>query len=145
IVLGGTQAISKSIITELKQEDIKVRRISGDARFDTAAKIAEEVHEEGGDTVAITDGMDFPDALSIAPYADKQGIPILLTMSEKLPDATQTALKKMKTDKTFVIGGKKAISKKVANKLPQPKRLKGSDRFDTNIAIANHFEGQGNF
>src|SRR5699024_1035543 len=104
IVLGGTQAISKSIITELKQEDIKVRRISGDARFDTAAKIAEEVHEEGGDTVAITDGMDFPDALSIAPYAAKQGIPILLTMSEKLPDATQTALKQMKTDKTFVIG-----------------------------------------
>src|SRR5699024_3464201 len=45
----------------------------------------------------------------------------------------------------FVIGGPKAISKKVADKLPNPERLDGSDRFDTNIAIANRFEGQGNF
>ena len=83
--------------------------------------------------------MDFPDALSVAAHAAKAGLPILLTQVDKLPAKTSEALESLGVTETIVVGGKTVVSDKVVKQLPKPKTLAGDDRYETNIAIANHF------
>ncbi|MBO1913833.1 cell wall-binding repeat-containing protein, partial [Microvirga sp. 3-52] len=77
VILGGESAISAKVAGQLKAAGLTVERISGSDRFETAAKIASEM--ESSDKVVIANGMDFPDALSVAAHAAKSGMPILLT------------------------------------------------------------------
>lgn len=48
--------------------------------------------------------MGFPDDLSVASYAAKEGMPILITQSTKLSKATETANKDIGVKET-IIGG----------------------------------------
>ena len=138
VILGGESAISaKGLQGELKAAGLKVDRISGSDRFETAAKIAAEMGN--AKKVVIANGMDFPDALSVAAHAAKAGLPILLTQSDKLPEKTSAALESLGVTETIVVGGKTVVSDKVVKQLPKPKTLAGADRYETNIAIANHF------
>ena len=68
VLLGGESAISKAVETQLG-EDFEVERIAGENRFDTAAKIASKVSPEGTAEVVVVNGMNFPDALSVASHA----------------------------------------------------------------------------
>lgn len=140
IVLGGPAAINEKIINTLENENVSVRRIAGNLRFDTAAKIASEVSTSTTKSVAITNGMDFPDALSVASYAAQTGMPILLTNGDKIPKATETTIKKLQVQQSVVIGGPSVLSEHVVKKLPRPIRLSGSDRYETNVEIANHYK-----
>lgn len=140
IVLGGPKAISDSIVTQLVNEKLSVRRIAGDARFETAAKIANELSPNGSKQVVVANGMDFPDALSVASHAAKVGHPILLVTDHKLTKATKSALSKLGAEQAVVVGGDKVVNNTVMKQLPKPTRLEGSDRFETNIQIMNHYQ-----
>lgn len=139
VVLGGKGAVSNAVVKELKHEGFKVRRIEGQSRFDTAAKIASEVSPDGAAEVVIANGMDFPDALSVAAHAAKEGLPILLTQKDALPKATKDAIANLKATNSLVIGGKAAVTKEVERLLPKVTRLSGSDRYKTNVAVNKHF------
>ncbi|MBN6204942.1 cell wall-binding repeat-containing protein, partial [Ralstonia pickettii] len=139
IVLGGKGAVSDTIVNKLVNDGLKVRRIAGKSRFDTAALIATEMAPKGTDKVVVANGMDFPDALSVASQAAKEGLPILLTMDDRLPAATTAKVKQLAVKETIVVGGKSVVSEKIKAQLPKPVRLSGSDRYKTNIAIAEHF------
>src|SRR5699024_4210936 len=65
VILGGKGAVSTNVEKALTREGLNVRRIDGSDRFTTAALIAEEVAPDGTEEVAIANGMDFPDALSV--------------------------------------------------------------------------------
>ncbi|RDW20783.1 hypothetical protein CWR45_06040 [Oceanobacillus chungangensis] len=112
VILGGEVAVSKNVSNALEKSGLKVRRISGHSRFDTAALIAAEVAPKGTKKVVVANGMDFPDALSVASHAAKNGMPILLTQANKLPDATKTKIKQLGAKETIVVGGEVAVSKK---------------------------------
>src|SRR5699024_2914554 len=139
IVLGGDEAIEKSVIDELESAGLNVRRIAGDARFETAALIAAEVSPDGASEVAVANGMDFPDALSVASHAAKEGMPILLTMADRLPVATGEALDDLGATDSIVVGEELVVGDEVVSQLPDPVRLGGDDRYETNIALAEHF------
>ncbi|QGS69947.1 hypothetical protein CV093_16575 [Oceanobacillus sp. 143] len=64
---------------------------------------------------------------------------MLLTQSNKLPDATKNKIKQLGAKQTIVVGGEIAVSKKVEAQLPKTTRLSGRSRYDTNIAISEHF------
>src|SRR5699024_11363661 len=49
------------------------------------------------------------------------------------------AFNELNVAKTTVIGGKKVVSSKIANSVPKAKRVSGSNRFGTAVAIAKHF------
>lgn len=140
VILGGPSAISDSVLKEFQKAGLKVERIAGSNRFDTAAKIASEVAPNGTAEVVVANGMDFPDALSVASHAAKDGLPILLTETNKLSLETKAAITSLKAKQTIVVGGTTVISAKVAKELPKTTRLAGADRYDTNIAIAQHFD-----
>ncbi|QFT90764.1 N-acetylmuramoyl-L-alanine amidase LytC precursor [Bacillus sp. THAF10] len=126
IILGGTAAISSNVATELEQMGIKVDRIAGSNRYDTAAKIAQQLKSS---QVFVVNGSNFPDALAVVPYAAKNGIPILLTKSTSLPSETNQAVKGK--SKTTIIGGTSAVSDAVKKNLPNASRISGKDRYET--------------
>lgn len=139
VIIGGTGAISNSIQSTLQNEGLNVRRISGSSRTDTALLIAKEVNPSGSDQAFVVNGYDFPDALSVAPYAAKNGIPILVTQKDRIPAATTKALSDLNVGKTIVVGGASVVTNAVKNKLPQANRISGNDRYSTNTLLAQHF------
>ncbi|WP_165998578.1 cell wall-binding repeat-containing protein [Bacillus sp. Cs-700] len=133
IVLGGTGAVSDYVVNELKGLGLKTKRLGGKDRFETAAHIA--AYLDGNPPKAVVaNGMNFPDALSIASYAAKQGYPILLTQQTKLPAITETAL--LEFADSIIVGGKGVVSEKVAGQLPAPVRYGGANRYATSAEIA---------
>nr|WP_285228718.1 cell wall-binding repeat-containing protein [Planococcus sp. ISL-109] len=136
-VLGGTIAISDDVVKQLKSDDIKVERISGADRYETAAKIAEKFGKS--ESAIVVSGANFPDALSVASYAGTEGTPILLTRKDSVPNATKAALVKMGAKNTLVIGGTGAVSAKAASELPDSFRISGSNRYETSLEVAKYF------
>jgi Tol biopolymer transport system component len=97
VVLGGGAALSPQVDRDLRVLGIEtVRRIAGPDRFATAARIAAELGARGD--AYLLQGIDadpargWPDAVAAAPVAAAAGVPILLTASDGLPDATADAL-----------------------------------------------------
>ncbi len=132
-ILGGTGAVSNYVEYQIEGLDIDTERINGKDRFETAANIAARL---GGspEQAVVANGMDFPDALSVASYAARNGFPILLTEDDKLPKVTDRAISGI--DHTIVAGGSGVVSEKVKDMLPDAKRYAGKDRFATAATIA---------
>jgi putative cell wall-binding protein len=133
-IIGGTSVISQQVEDYLKNTlGLTVTRIAGKDRFETAANIAKAI--PGGVTDAvIVNGRNYPDALSIAPYAALGGIPILLTDTNTLPPATAQILRgKLHT---MVIGGTNVISDSIFKKLPGARRIAGTDRYETSLLVS---------
>ncbi len=117
-------------------------RLAGNDRYETAFKIADRLRSENGgaafSTIIIASGADFADALSAAYLAKVKNAPILITA----PSMTDTVVSYIKKNAAanatiYIIGGNKAVSPQTETKLKgmKIKRLAGSDRFETNIAV----------
>lgn len=137
VVMGGSKAISNAVVSELNEMGISVRRIAGSDRYETASKVARELGNP--EEAIVVSGLTYPDALSIGSYAAQTATPILLTRTDSIPAATKTALTSV--TKTFVIGGKLAVSEKVESELPAATRVSGTTRYETSVAVAETFHG----
>ncbi|MBO1912387.1 cell wall-binding repeat-containing protein, partial [Microvirga sp. 3-52] len=124
---------------KLSKANLTVERAGGANRFATAAAIANLIAPNGSDEVVIANGMDFPDALSVASHAAQAGTPILLTTTDEIPAETQGALDRLGAKNTIAVGGKTVISEAVEAELPNATRLGGDDRYITNTLIAEHY------
>lgn len=150
-VVGGPAAVSDSVFNALKQHGRTVSRISGGDRFATAAAIAEQIrlHEiaEGrtpSTEAFVVNGLNYPDALSVSPYAFAKKMPILLVRPTLVPAATADALDDMSATTAYVIGGETAVSGPAAEALSvETTRLAGSDRLLTAIAAADFAVAHG--
>ncbi|MDP4551602.1 cell wall-binding repeat-containing protein [Alkalihalobacillus macyae] len=133
IILGGPAAISTYTEYSLKSLGLKVERVGGEDRYETAVNIAAKL---GGnpDKAILANARNFPDALSVASYAAKNGYPIVLTEKEQLPTVTKKILNG--TDEQIVVGGEDVISSKVYDQLSNAVRYSGKDRYATSAAIA---------
>ena len=133
-IIGGENAVSKKVESKLKNDlSMKVNRIAGEDRYDTAAKIADELGATS-ETAYVTYGGNYPDALSIASIAAMEGSPILLTKSNDIPDATSDALQNYSD--SYAIGGPAVISDSVVDQLPDGERIAGADRYETSVNVA---------
>lgn len=130
ILLGGEGAISKEVEKTLRSMGLTIDRIGGKQRFETAANIAKRLPST---KAIITNGRNFPDAIAVAPYAAKNGIPILLTEKESLPDATYQITKSK--SQSIIVGQEGVVAKNVAARLTNPVRYGGIDRYQTNQII----------
>ena len=127
VVIGGEQSVDK---TKDSLSKYNVQTIAGSDRYETSAKIAQEIIKRTGTTQAvIASGETFADALTVAPLANKNNMPILLVQPNNIPKATQEVLKQI--NKVIIVGGEKTISNQVANKLPNPTRIAGANRYET--------------
>lgn len=140
ILLGEEKAIHNRVQKDLEAESLNVRRIGGRNRTETAAQIAKEVVPNGSDRVFIVNGYDFPDALSVSSYAAIEGIPILLTQSNKIPPATTKAITDLKVQNTLIVGGPLVVNEGLLRSLPSPDRISGTNRYKTNTELAEYFD-----
>jgi uncharacterized YkwD family protein len=142
IVLGGKGAVSDDVKKSIETiKSVEVERISGASRYETAVKIAERL---GGtpEKAVIANGSNFPDALAIAPYAAKNGYPILLIKekSKTINEPTAKFLKDKEIRQTIVAGGTSAVTDEVLEELPGGKRISGKDRYATSVEIIKELD-----
>ncbi|WP_347548440.1 cell wall-binding repeat-containing protein [Pseudalkalibacillus hwajinpoensis] len=133
IILGGTSAISSYTEYELKGLGLKVDRIAGEDRYETAVNIAAKLDGSPEKSI-LANAFNFPDALSVASYAAKNGYPIVLTNDDKLPAVSKKILST--TDEQIVVGGENAINADIFESLSNAVRYSGDDRYATSAAIA---------
>ena len=94
----------------------------------------------------VASGADFPDALSVAPVAYAQALPVLLTAPGSLPASTRSALAGI--DRAIVVGGPVAISEGVQDQIDAmpgtaAERWMGANRYETATEIAANAQGEG--
>jgi putative cell wall-binding protein len=143
-ICGGTGAIWTDVDAQLTNEGIDVVRLAGATRFETAARIAEEVEmlvPESGEGYFVATGADFPDALGASSIAAKQNMPILLTPPSVLAPATATHLPEGAP--VFILGGPGAVSPGVEGTVKSTTggtvtRLQGANRYETAVAVVKH-------
>lgn len=91
---------------------INIAPIVGKDRYETAAKLATTL--PGTRAAVLATGENFADALSGGPLAVDQNATLVLTRSQELPPASYQSLQRFGSEKTIVMGGKAAVSPKVA-------------------------------
>ena len=91
-----------------------VKRIGGEDRYETSAKLAAESYPDSKLGVYAT-GEDFPDALIAGNYAGTKEAPVLLVKGDSLPEPIEKYTKESKIKKATIIGGVNAVSDKVFN------------------------------
>ena len=133
IILGGPDAVSPYVEYSLKGLGLKVERVGGENRYETAVNIAAKL---GGspDKAILANAFNFPDALSVASYAAQNGYPIVLTNDDQLPAVSKKIMKA--TEEQIVVGGKDVIHEDIVDGLSNAIRYSGEDRYATSAAIA---------
>lgn len=136
IILGGEEAVSKRVSKTLDEMGLSVERIGGKDRFETSLLIAKKITNDP-DKVIVANGMNFPDALSIAPYAAKKGYPIVLTKKDEMKSNVLTYAKQ--ANESIFVGGEEVVNASIYKKFSRAIRLAGDDRFETSVEIAKAF------
>lgn len=137
-VIGGYGVIGKKVEEEIKSMGINIERIGGKNRYDTSVLVARKIDYDK--EVVIATGKNYPDALSIASVASTLKMPIILTESNKITEDVRKFIKDEGIEKSYVVGGKGVISEEVLRKLPNPIRLAGNTRYETNKNIIEYFK-----
>ena len=143
VILGGANAISSNVEKSFKKQ-FNVERISGENRTKTSIAIANKV-KKNPEEIIVVSGLDFADALSIAPYASDSMTPVLLNTSKTtLTKELEDYVKQNKVKKVTVIGGKSAITEDAVKKLKAAgakdvSRVSGTNRYLTSIEVAKKF------
>lgn len=143
-IIGGNAAVSVKVerrIAQLIGSEANVQRIAGDTRYDTSLKVASSLSNLS-DTVIVTTGTNYADALSISPYAFATGSPVVLSSpSSGLSDSALKAIKKAGYKKAVIVGGTSAVPASVTLQLEAQgigsiTRLSGDTRYATSAKIA---------
>lgn len=145
VLLGSEGALSTAVARDVSALGLKVERLAGDTRFDTAATVAAELSDAS--RVYLVEGQNsepsrgWPDAVALSSLAARTGTPVLLTTRDALPADTAAALKRLDPDELVVVGGTTAVSDAVmaaagAAAGVTPTRIFGQTRYDTSAKLA---------
>ncbi len=104
-VVGGEQAVSETVVSELRSLGFEVVRISGADRFQTAAELAGRGEHK---VVFLATGANFPDALAGAALAGRRGGPVLL-VGDGLPEPARQVIASGGTQAVIAFGGTAVI------------------------------------
>ncbi|MCA0987490.1 cell wall-binding repeat-containing protein [Guptibacillus algicola] len=130
--LGGTAAISNSVVSQLSGQGYEVERVSGKNRFSTAAAINEEAGTASNTEAILVNGITVADALSASSYSAINEVPIYLSTKTRIPSELPNSVKEVK-----IFGGSAVVGSDLESSLKNKgidvTRLSGKDRFGTNI------------
>lgn len=142
-IIGSPTAISTSVESMLRDMGLTTERIAGSNRQETAAKVAAKTADaKSPSTVIVASGENFPDALSISPYAYAKGYPIYLTEDRgALSLSTLKAIQSLGTvERVIIVGSSTVVSESSESQLesiaPTVERWSGSNRYETSLRIA---------
>lgn len=142
-IVGGTGVISSTVENQLSSIGIKVTRLSGQNRYETDIQVAKQLGSV--DKVVLVNGEDFPDALSIAPIAAKENMPILLMSGDIIPDVVKQYIGSQNISKTYLIISGSTIKANMADGLPNVELIAGSNKYERNLSIIDKFKNDLDF
>jgi putative cell wall-binding protein len=141
--LASATLMSLVLTTALTAGPVKaaagsVTRTGGADRYETAAKVA-TTNWTSAENVILVNGLSYADSVSASVLAKKLNAPILLTEADSLNSNAKSALEKLSPKNVYIVGGTGAVSQSVESSLSSYKvtRLAGTNRYDTNLAVAN--------
>lgn len=142
-VMGSKSAISTKVAKKIKAMKIRVVRLGGKNRYETAVKIVRAgwgtKHVE---SMFIATGLDFPDALSGGAAAAGINAPVLLVKGtdKSMSREVKAQVKAMKPSNVFIAGNTKMVSTRIEKQLKSYssnlQRFAGKDRYGTSAQIA---------
>lgn len=142
LVLGGPAVVSDAVVTAARAYTSgKVTRISGDDRYATSAAISKATFAPGIETVYLSNGTTFPDALSGGAAAAREQAPVLLVTAGGIPTPIRSELTRLAPKRIVLLGGTGILSSAVAAQAATfttgaVTRLAGLDRYSTSAAIS---------
>lgn len=145
-IVGKYASVSQSAENDLSSIVSDIQRLGGNDRYETSVIVAKQLGAI--DKVVVTSGFGFADALSIAPIAAQDNMPILLTGKDELPQVVQNYIQDNKASikNSYVVGGQGVISDSTLNQLSSTAvRLSGSNRFETNLKVMEYFKSELKF
>lgn len=117
-------------------------RLAGETRYETAVEISNKGWPDGAESVVISRGDLFPDALAGASLAGKLDSPILLTNPYSLNKSTKDEINRLKAKKVIILGTADAVSDgviediKLGCGITNFERIGGETRYETASQIA---------
>ncbi|RHQ98989.1 cell wall-binding repeat-containing protein [Peptoclostridium sp. AF21-18] len=143
IMIGGDAVLPAKVEKDLKALNVKVDRIKGETREETALAIAKRLDgiKDVSEIAVVNGTTGLADAVSVAAAAAEKGMPILLANPKKGLSAAEKFIKDEAIKASFVIGGKTALPEKLVSSLPGKQRIEGSNRNDTNAKVIEKFYG----
>ena len=107
-IIGGKTQVSEAIEEKLQNSGLKVDRLAGRTRVDTALEVAKAVNKTA-DKVIFANKTAYPDAL-IAPYLSKEfDAPIILIDKDEASVSVKQYLRDNKVKESIILGGKQSI------------------------------------
>lgn len=142
VVVGGDGAVGEEVVEAVEAMDIEVERVSGTDRYGTAVAVAEQLGADTDEVIVASGRQDnLVDALAVSGPAAATGTPVLLVRQDGVPGVTAGALEDY--DSSLVVGGDGAVNEEVLDELPDPLRVSGPGRWETAVAVADHFVAEG--
>lgn len=127
--------------TDNGKNTLNVFRTAGNNRYQTSAYLSKIFSSETTNTVIITSGENFPDALTATALAGAYSAPILLTEKSQLSTDVINRIREIKPEFAFIIGGEASVSIGIEDKLDEMglsvARIAGVDRYKTANKIAS--------
>ena len=144
-IAGGTVAVSDNVKNQImKATNITPARLAGQNSSETSAKLALAGKGKWSSTAVIATNKSFKDALSVAPLAYANNMPILLADNgQSVSKAVLKAMKDCGIKNVIIVGGTAAVTKNVESQLTGAgfkitKRLWGNNGVATSAAIAKY-------
>jgi putative cell wall-binding protein len=109
-IVGGERAVSQVVFAQTDAVVAQVRRISGQDRYDTAARLADTLTAPGRNMLLAT-GTNFPDALGAAAVAARLDATLILTAPASASRAASDYLGRRTPTAITVLGGYNAITR----------------------------------
>ena len=143
IMIGGDAVLTSKVEEGLKALKLKVDRIKGSTREETALAIAKRLDgiKDVSEIAVVNSTTGLADAVSVAAAAAEKGMPIILANPTKGLSAAEKFIKDEAIKSSFVIGGKTALPEKLVESLPAKQRIEGANRNDTNARVIEKFYG----
>lgn len=141
IMIGGDAVLTSKVEEGLKALKLKVDRIKGSTREETALAIAKRLDGiKDVSEIAVVNGVTgLADAVSVAAAAAEKGMPILLANPKSGLTLVEKFIKDESIKSSFIIGGDKVVSNEIAKNLPGKQRIEGANRNETNAKVIETF------
>lgn len=151
IIIGGTTVVSAGVEQELRNIGVKsITRLGGSTRYDTSLEVAKYIDGNLYDVsnIFIAAGFGEADAMSIAPVAGRDRMPIILVKKNEVNRDIYSWLGSKSIDNAYFIGGPTVIDDNilreintVTTKNVMGNRIGGINRAETNALVISKFYG----
>ncbi|PRY68886.1 putative cell wall-binding protein [Glaciihabitans tibetensis] len=110
VILGGINSVSSAVQAAVAGFTTGgVTRFDGPDRFAASAAISAKSFTSAS-VVYVANGLTFPDALSGAPVAGRDGSPVLLVTPHSIPASVRAELDRLDPSEIVILGGPNSVS-----------------------------------